>query len=211
VDISHQFRTDRSAAFLILSNLVTILFAVVEIWDVGEVMLIYWGQSVVIGLFNFKRILDLKQFSTKNFKINDQPVEPTTATKRQTAWFFLLHYGFFHFVYFGFLSAGRGQGTGLPEGKALVAVVLCVLVFLVNHAFSYRHNRERDAARVPNIGTVMFFPYARIIPMHLTIIFGSLLAGDSQAVLVLFLGLKTVADFIMHAVEHAEARRPGLA
>jgi len=45
----------------------------------------------------------------------------------------------------------------------------------------------------------MFFPYARIIPMHLTIIFGMLLG---KGAIVLFLTLKTLADMIMHVLEH---------
>jgi len=61
--------------------------------------------------------------------------------------------------------------------------------------------------RVPNIGTMMFFPYLRIIPMHLTIIFGSDYAKGSSGALILFLVLKTIADLIMHMIEHAKARQ----
>ena len=49
----------------------------------------------------------------------------------------------------------------------------------------------------------MFYPYARIIPMHLTIIFGSSFGGT----LPLFLVLKTFADAIMHVVEHNVLRK----
>ena len=203
MNLSRHFRADRSVAVLILSNLVTIIFAVVQKWDVRDVMWIYWGQSVIIGCFNWRRILDLKQFSTEGFLINDQPVLPTRQTQRRVAWFFLFHYGFFHFVYLMFLISEKDPLPGTP----VVGIAVCVLTFLVNHAFSYAHNRQRDAKRVPNIGTIMFFPYARIIPMHFTILFGSHFANPSTGDLVLFLGLKTVADVIMHMVEHAEARR----
>jgi hypothetical protein len=40
--------------------------------------------------------------------------------------------------------------------------------------------------------------------MHLTIIFGRFAGGGS---LILFLVLKTVADLVMHAVEHARFER----
>ena len=202
MNLARQFRADRSAAFLILANLVTIVLAVVQEWDIRDVMWIYWGQSVIIGFFNWRRILDLKQFSTKGLLINDQPVEPTRQTQLHVAWFFLLHYGFFHLAYFMFLSHEKEP----LAGARVLVVAACIIVFLVNHGFSYWHNRHRDMKRTPNIGTIMFFPYARVIPMHLTILFGSHSAKGSAGELILFLGLKTLADVIMHMVEHAEAR-----
>lgn len=51
---------------------------------------------------------------------------------------------------------------------------------------------------------MMFFPYARIIPMHLTIIFGGMLSEwtfAAKTTLALFMLLKTFADVIMHVVE----------
>lgn len=181
-----------------MSNLVTILIAVVDSWSLSQVMWIYWAQSVVIGFSNWRRMLHLRQFSTSGFSYNDSPVPETRAGKRTVATFFAFHYGFFHLIYFFFLASESdwSGGTGLP------GTLFCVAVFIVNHQFSYRHNLEADLGRRPNIGTMMFFPYARIIPMHLTIILGGGVGGESVWTLVLFLGLKTVADLIMHMVEH---------
>ena len=210
MSLGRQFQWDRSALAVVLSNFVTIGFAVVQGWDLSSVMFIYWGQNVVIGLFNFKRILDLKHFSTEGFQINNRSVKPTRQTQRQAAGFFLVHYGFFHLIYLVFLFTGEKASSG----GSVFGIAVCVLIFFANHLFSYVHNRERDMNRKPNIGTVMFFPYARILPMHLTIIFGGFVsscAGNSRAMsvllLVFFLSLKTLADLIMHMVEHADARR----
>ena len=203
MNLARHFQADRSVLALILSNLVTIGYAVIERWDVSQVMLIYWAQSVVIGIFNWRRILDLKQFSTKGFRINDRPVQPTRSTQLFTAWFFAFHYGLFHFVYFLFLYGRKRSLSGISAA----GTVVCILAFFANHLFSYFHNKKRDASRIPNIGTIMSLPYARIIPMHLTILSGSFLADGSGGALLLFLGLKTVADVIMHMVEHADARR----
>ena len=203
MNLTRHSRVTDSVVALVLSNLVTICFAVVQIWDIFEVMLVYWGQSIIIGVFNCKRILDLKQFSTKGFRVNNQPVKPTRETQVSTAWFFSIHYGFFHFGYLIFLLSQEKHMSGI----AIFGITICILVFLVNHRFSYRQNRQRDLSRTPNIGTIMFFPYARIIPMHFTIIFGSSLAGDGRGTLIFFLGLKTLADVIMHMVEHYGAKR----
>ncbi|MBP7828734.1 MAG: hypothetical protein KA248_02320 [Kiritimatiellae bacterium] len=190
-------RRDWSAASLVASNVLTLAMALIGDWNAGTLMWVYWGQSVIIGFFNFLRILSLNEFSTKGVESNGKSVDPTPATRRGMAFFFLFHYGFFHLVYMVFL-------VGLAaEGLAQVAAIgLCLAAFLVNHAFSFFYNLKSDRRNVRNIGTVMFFPYARILPMHLTIIFGSALPWN-RAVLLLFLSLKTAADLVMHVVEHA--------
>ena len=198
------WRRDLSSLSLILSNLVTIVMAVAQGWNLGILMWIYWGQSIIIGVANFGRILSLEKFSTENFKINNQPVQPTRETQLKTAFFFLFHYGFFHVGYFVFLKSDSSLG---PVNSGLV--LLCILTFLLNHAFSFFYNVKRDLTRVPNIGTMMFFPYARIIPLHLTIIFGSFLA-PSGGRMIFFLLLKTAADLVMHMIEHSRANKAKL-
>jgi hypothetical protein len=85
--------------------------------------------------------------------------------------------------------------------------MLCIAAFLANHCFSFRYHLREDLERTRNLGSLMFFPYARILPMHLTIIFGGFIAFRFAAVL-LFLLLKTLADLAMHAVEHQWRRDP---
>ena len=202
INLTGQFATDRSMVVLLLSNLVTIVLAVYQHWDVFVLMWIYWGQSVIIGYFNVRRIMDLNEFSTDGFRINNRAVKPTAETQRQTAIFFALHYGIFHLAYLVFLSVDTKVAGGFP----LFYVLLCIGVFYLNHWFSYRYNREQEQDRVPNIGSIMFFPYIRIIPMHLMIVAGVSVFGGSTGALIIFLLLKTAADAAMHFVEHAMAR-----
>src|SRR5262245_21018972 len=155
---------DASAWSLIIVNVLSLAIAVVYHWDVAELMFVYWMQSVAIGVSYFARILSLDKFSTENFTINDRPVEPTPATKRQTAAFFALHYGLFHAAYLGFIAADAPADTLIGPGTWVTA-----LTFAVNHAYSYRYNRESDRRGTPNIGAMMFTPYVRIVPMHIAI------------------------------------------
>jgi hypothetical protein len=64
---------------------------------------------------------------------------------------------------------------------------------------------QADLRNNPNIGTLMFLPYARIIPMHLTIVLALPLGGGA---LWFFVLLKTAADVIMHKVEHRLLQKP---
>lgn len=89
-----------------------------------------------------------------------------------------------------------------PSLVELKNVFLTALIFFLNHLFSYLYNRPKDTKK-QNIGSLMFYPYARIIPMHLTIIFGP----ACNLSLPLFLLLKTIADVIMHSVEHNVLRK----
>jgi hypothetical protein len=186
---------DRSLWFLLLANGVTTILAVTQNWNLLALMWVYWFQNLVIGFFHFRRIRQLKEFSTAGFTMNGRHVEPTEETKRRVARFFLTHYGIFHLVYFVFLLA-FSQSRGLSSAD-LIYIVPTALLFLGNHVFSYRYNRPRDIGR-PNIGTIMMYPYARVVPMQLAVILGFALSGG----LLLFLLLKTLADVIMHVVEH---------
>ncbi len=196
---------DASLWVLLVSNLITMGVAVNQGWNLVMLMWVYWFQSITIGTFNFIRILKLEEFSTSGFTINNRPAMPTAGTKNFTALFFLFHFGFFHFVYLVFLLTGtfaKIYGDGVTIA-GMGSVLLTAGLFFVNHLFSFMYNRPRDSER-QNIGTLMFYPYARIIPMHLTIILGMTMG---QAALPLFLGLKTVADVVMHVVEHYVIRR----
>lgn len=200
-DAAPAYTFDGSIWSLVGANLLAIGVAIYEGWGMLPLMALYWGQSVVIGGSNFFRILSLERFTTENLKMNDRPVKPTPATKRQVAVFFALHYGIFHFVYLMFLGSDTDDKPLFDSW-----FWLCMATFAVNHFWSYRYNREIDRRGIPNLGTLMFTPYIRIVPMHLTIIFGSM-AGGGMFGLLLFGLLKTAADVAMHVVEHAQLQK----
>jgi hypothetical protein len=201
---------DRSLWSLLGSNAVTVVLAVTQNWNLLPLMWVYWFQSIVIGIFNFLRIRHLREFSTDGLAINGQSVDPTPETKNRIARFFLLHYGMFHLAYFIFLLVFSLTGMFSTAGEDALShadlkyILPLALLFLGNHIFSYFYNRPRDTGR-QNIGTLMFYPYARIFPMHLTIVLGFFLANR----LPFFLLMKTLGDAIMHVVEHRVLLRKG--
>lgn len=199
-----------SIASLLVSNIIVIILAIVQKWNTSTVLWVYWVQSIIIGFFQFLRILSLKKFTSENFTINNEQVlfsrnKPTLSksqTKVFTAFFFMFHYGFFHFIYAIFLF-------NLFRNQTFDFIYLFIggFIFFINHTFSYFHNEQVlsnqnriiDEQKVQNIGMLVFTPYARIIPMHLIIIFGALLG---QSALIVFLLLKTLADLLMHTIKH---------
>lgn len=211
---------------ILLSNAITIALAW---WSGGGLLVLlwpYWIQSVVIGFFAQRRLRMLKEFSVEGLKINGRPATNTPGTAKWTANFFVVHYGLFHVVYALFLTtftvAPAAQGIipsfddatgsfresllGGLRGLDFLYVAVSALSFAWTHAQSFRENVAADTRGKPNLGTLMFLPYARIVPMHLTIIFGTIIGGGTAG-LLLFGGLKTAADVIMHKVEHRLLQR----
>ena len=200
--VAESWWQDTSLHGLVLGNAVTLAGVLTQHWSSGPLLWVYWGQSVVIGVLNVIRIMRLEQFSTTGFTINDRQPPPTRATQVQTARFFALHYGAFHLVYAAFLASR--QHIALLEWPG---IAVAVVSFACAHSYSMIVNHGRDfRSRCPNIGALMFYPYLRVLPMHLTIILGSAMPLGA---LPLFVGLKTAADCGMHLVEHKLFRSAG--
>lgn len=182
---------------LVASNAASVVWALREHWPLILLLVPYWVQSVVIGWYYRRRILALQRFSTDGFTMNDQPVEETPSARASVALFLTMHFGFFHLIYAIFLGVFAATGTlgsiaGLDRGDLLAVLGLAAL-FVVTQQSEFRRNVVADRRLRPNIGSMMFLPYLRVVPMHLTIILGAMLGGGAAA-LVLFGVLKTAAD-----------------
>lgn len=234
VHLKRPVLMDLSLWSLLVSNLLVIFFATTEHWNLQTLMWIYWFQSIIIGFFSFIRILKLNEFSTEGYvnTATGKQMESTQGTKIFSAFFFLFHYGGFHFVYLIFLlnnlfasmvfssdkevlnlvpkeviatapsELNRFLTLTTPEIADFKFVFLMALVFSINHLFSYLYNKPFDTKR-QKIGTLMFYPYMRIIPMHFTILLGAVFNSP----LIIFLVLKTIADIVMHLIEHSILRK----
>ncbi len=195
---------DPSLWGVIFGNIVSIYLAVTQGWPLSQIMWIYWGQSVIIGVMNVIRMLSLKNFTTEGMTQNGSPVPETMEAKRGIAGFFALHYGIFHLVYAVFLW--QDQPLNALELNEAFFMMIGLSVFVGSHSFSLMHNMSADfRQKKPNLGTLMVYPYLRIIPMHLAIIFGSSIESLG---LIIFMGLKTFADAGTHMVEHYLFQKP---
>jgi hypothetical protein len=191
---------DLSLLPLLISNGLAIWWAARDHLSLQTVMMIYWSQSVAIGAVNVLRILALREYSTEDLRMGG-PLSPSAGTKLKIAGFFVLHYGFFHVVYLVFILAAMTQGR-VDVNVPFVLYGAALFAGTDLAALALHWNAE---TRGRNIGTVMFAPYARIVPMHLAIIFGGFVNYHPGLTLGLFQGLKTIADVFAHVVQH---RRP---
>lgn len=190
-----------SSRNLVLANAATLAAALVFDWNVGWLLWPYWMQSVVIGWFARKRMLTLHRFSTEGFTSNDKRVPEDESGKRSTANFFRLHYGFFHVGYLVFLVADHAVGSW----RDAVILAACGVSFVLSQRNTYDAQHAADLRGKPNLGTLMFTPYLRVVPMHLAIILGADVAGSGA--LWLFTALKTGSDLLLDWIDRRMAVR----
>lgn len=191
-----------SARNLLLSNAATLAAALAFDWNAGWLLWPYWMQSVVIGWFARRRMLALKQFSTEGFTSNGRRVPEDDGGKRSTANFFALHYAFFHAGYLVFLwQEHRPQGAW-----DCLVLLACGASFVLSQRETFAAQHDADVRGKPNLGTLMFTPYLRVVPMHLAIITGASMGGGA-GMLVGFTLLKTASDVGLDAIDRRMAAK----
>ena len=185
--------TDITFWLLIAINIYVILYYTEHPDSINDIILLFWVQSVLIGIFNFLDMLTLKNFTETNLKINGKPAAATSSDSAGCmAWFFALHYGLFHLVYFFFLAT-------LIDIKKIdwQFVQISFFAMLAASITNFIQNKIRNRTQDVSVSAMFFMPYARILPMHLTILLPKFFGISAP---ILFLTLKTLADVIMHVI-----------
>jgi len=148
------------------------------------VIWIYWIQSVIIGFFNFIDLLTIKNYEAGDAELNGQPV--TGKNKGCLPWFFMFHYGIFHFVYGIFLLV-KFNIDKVDKSFLLIGVA----AFLAESLAGFIRRKTVEPEMKFNIASLFFLPYVRIVPMHVIILVPAFLGVQPSAI---FLILKTAAD-----------------
>lgn len=180
---------ERTTLTLLAINVATIVIALLFEWSLLHLVITFWFQSVIIGYFNYKKLKSLER--------------GTGPMSSFFSKFFLMHYGGFHAVYALFLLIFVSfQITGQSfDWLDLLSLTLGMGAFFFTHLQSFTQNWPREKGSANSL-TLFYFPYVRIVPMHLTILVGFMM--PSQAGLMIFMLLKTFADVGMHMFEHRD-------
>lgn len=155
------------------------------------VLWIYWMQSVIIGFFNFIDLLTINNYDAGSIKFNGEPV--TQKNKGCLPWFFLVHFGGFHFIYAIFLLIGYGIRM-VDKSFLLIGVAAFLLESLAG--FIKRKNGSQN--HKPNLAGLIFLPYLRIVPMHLVILVPAFLSIQPSVIFLVLKMLADLASFILY-------------
>jgi len=170
------------------------LFLLIDYWlnpaVAGSIMLLFWMQSVFIGLSNFIQMLTLKQI--KPFSVNNE-LRTDSGVKYFMSFFFMVHYGVFHGAYLIFIIVMNVKSLAAAGSwlTIMTGFVLLLSNFLISLPGQIQFNRTRNM----NIGIMFMSPYLRIVPMHIAIIASVFFIGSSIGFYAFKL-LKVIADLI---------------
>ncbi len=230
--------TDRTALLgLVAANLIPLLLSLFFDWEIGNLILFYWWENLVIGLYAILRLA----FSSGDvlaenplFSNNNAPSMPHLSERKVQArikWFmvpfFTFHYFFFCFVHgvmllvllteggpFGFvdqrafpISLLKTFWNSIPPGGAFALFGL-----VISHGISFARNylfngQYLQASPVAE----MFRPYRRIVLLHVCILMGGfvvMMLGSSTIFVVIFIMAKTVFDALIHSRQHSAGKQP---
>jgi len=195
-----------SDVFLLIANILPLLGVMLWGWKVFDILLIFWLENVVIGIFNVVKMLSWIQYCRLYIAL---PIVP----------FFILHYGGFtagHGIFILAIFDAQSKISTDTIWQTLHAggwnMYLAIGGIFLSHLFSFISNflGKREIERT-HIGLLMTAPYGRIVVMHLTIIIGggaALALGQPLWALALLVLLKTGMDLKAHRKSHEKQANP---
>ncbi len=216
-----------SSQILIVANLVPLAGVLLLQWDVLSILLLYWAESVIIGVLNVARMIACQSDSILDGLLpllSRKPVPadlsvslpnlPLTPFKFFLAPFFVAHYGAFCF---GHLVAviGLFSGGGMSLGPAFSLTELWQPSFWIavaaisgSHLFSFFSNYiGKDEYKRASLFLLMHRPYGRIVAMHIAIVLGAGLVmwlDSPLPMLLVLICAKIALDLRFHVIERGK-------
>jgi len=218
---------------LVLANLVPLVGVLFFGWDVWGILIIYWLENGIVGLFNVLKMrraagsedgsltatLETRR-RLNSLTINGRPA--SGSDKAALIPFFIMHYGIFWVVHGVFvvtlpLFAFTGADGEPDFGSTLnpLTILFALICLFISHGVSYLFNYigRGEYLRTTAIQQ-MFAPYGRLVVLHVTIIFGAILismTGAPAAAIVVLVLLKIALDLGLHLAEHRGSAEPASA
>ncbi len=194
-------------ASLILANLYP-CFAVLFLgWSVGDIVILYWAESLIIILYTRLKmhflVRDWDHYEPGEDKLlKDGVPQPP----RRIPDFFLFFYCFFSFGHGLFTFLFFAHALSFTWGSFFMALAIMILSHGVSFVTNYMWRKEYERTTLE----VLFkLPWKRLLLLHVLILgVGFLIAVipiiNSIVSLLLFTGLKIACDLRAHLKEHGE-------
>ena len=194
---------------LLAANLVPLAGVLLWGWDAFALILLFWMENVVVGVFFILRML-----------LADPRDAALWAAKLFMVPFFCFHYGMFTAIHglfvFALFGQKRYEARDLqvlePAAQAAgdLGLWLPLAVLVGSHLFSFLYNYLwRGEFQRVELRKLMTAPYQRVVVLHLGIILGGMAVaalGSPVWALVVLLAMKIGLDWKAHLKEHSDSK-----
>lgn len=228
-----QSHTSRTAIYsLIFANLVSIVFAVYYHWGLGEVILLFWAQNIIIGVFTVYKLWIARNiiFSGADASANQLVISRSDEFKKIFGGKITQHWSaiLFGFQFFAFNAVYLIFFRDFMDmGETFKIILIPLGVFFVNHMVSFWANFKKDSLLPIKYKQFTSAVFIRVLPIHLFLIFGSAFIMITYAILgvigllneklqvsedivitasmIIFILLKTFVEVIAHLASHLDS------
>lgn len=202
----------RDIQSIVVTNSILIGLAIFFKWSIGELMLMFWLENIVLGFYGILKIaLFNGQNATSEVEFGEHRMEKAKL-KLILVPFFIIHFGFFCFIHGFFIDSLFGGGfigkpNNLMSWESIWTLKYGILAIFINYGVSFFVNyigkKERKTSSI-----IMLFigPYQRIIIIHLIlmisgILFIVFLSKTPAAMYILFFfGVKMILDLRQQSI-----------
>ena len=216
---------------LLVANALPVVGVLFFGWDAFSIVLLYWTENIVVGFYNVMKMAFVKESSpiiseyssTNNLEFIGIPIKPG---KYSLIVFFIIHYGGFTMGH-GLAIIALFNNDAFPSeltwpcflvflqafiygmfntfSRFPVNILIGIACLFASHGISFVYNYfYRDERSRTSLQKLMGQPYARIVVLQITIIFGGWLTmtiGSPVGVLLILVLLKTIMDVKLHLRE----------
>ena len=197
-----------SVVFLVAVNLIPLFGVIFWGWKVFPIMILFWFENIIIGVFFILRILTIGLGANS---------PPSLLYRLFGALFFTAHYGIFvlgHlvFIFVLFSPPDFSADIEMINSALMVSIIesyqlTWVLIGLfLSHGFSYISNYLfLGESQRTSIIRLSIRPYLRVAILHVTIIIGGMVVialNQPLAGMIFLLIIKIIIDCWTHLVEH---------
>lgn len=203
--------SERAIVALVAANLIPLVGVLFFGWSLHTILILYWLENGIVGFWNVPKIaLAEGPIVQPPAGGRTTPAIPGAGIARAAIIpFFIFHYGMFWTVHgiFVFVLPSFGGRSASFGGIDWSAILIGAIALFISHGASFFTNYlGRGEYRTTSPASQMGAPYARVVVLHLTILFGAFavaLIGAPIAALLIMVMLKTGIDLALHLREHA--------
>ncbi len=194
-----------SASLLLGSNLIALVCAIWFRWNLFEIVLLYWIQALIIGVFQRRKVRDMVAYARHPRRAKWFRASRTSLMQEG------MHNGFAG-VY-GVFWAGAGIILLITffNSERLtvdpVTILFASSTFVFSHWWSYRINKQTDEQRVVDINVLLLPLFRMFLPLHVFSVVMDLDSTTTPAMIAVWMSIKTTVDLGAHVIEHTESRR----